>query len=219
MNLTELQAKIVRKLNRRDYTTTDLDDATDLAILRAQRLLRTPASEATATYTWADGDTKFAIPGDYLKMISLSVDGGDPLDRVALKKAREFAQATQNPGDTPMVLTGVPKMFARDGAFFLIAPQPSVGQIVTINYLANFATLANGTDTNWLSLIGPDIIIYGALSELGLTFTDPRQPVWEKTFVTAIEDLNNQAAEDELTNAQVSPAYNLQDGWNVEAYW
>lgn len=218
MLYSDIQTAVQTKLNRRDVTPTMITQAISLGIQRAQRLMRVPASEQTVTYAWQTADTKFAIPGDYLKMVTISVDGGDPLDRRALREVRRWAFAVSNPGSLPLPINGISKMYARDGAFFVIAPMPAPGAIVTLTYNANFANLVLPTDTNWLADIAPDVIIYGALSDLGLTYADPRRSDgawgkgWESTFVTAIEDLNNQASEDELTNSQVEPTYHYADG-------
>jgi hypothetical protein len=221
----QLQADVQSRFNRRDVTTQQIQDAINLAIQRAQRLLNVPASEATVDYTWLSTDTKFAIPGDYIKMVNLSVDGGEPLDRVSLSEARRNAFAVGNPGDSPTVLNGIPSQFARDGAFWLIAPVPQTGAVVELVYNNNFPSLVNPTDTNWLSDIAPDAITYGALSDLGMTFADPRRndgawgKGWESTFVTVIEDLNNQAMADELTNAQVAPVSHFYDGAYAEEWY
>jgi hypothetical protein len=221
----QLQATVQSKLNRRDVTTQQIQDAINIGIQRAQRLLNVPASEAVVDYTWLSTDTKFAIPGDYLKMVTLSVDGGKPLDRVSLREARRNAFATGNPGDTPTVLNGIPSQYARDAGYLLIAPIPMAGAVIELVYNNNFPSLVNPTDTNWLSDIAPDVIVHGALSDLGVTFTDPRRADgawgkgWESTFITAIEDLNNQAMADELTNAQVAPVSHLYDGSYAEEWY
>lgn len=192
MNYAELQTLFKQRLNRRDITQTLVEGFIKSSIQRTQRLLRTPGSEVGASYTFAEGERVFPIPGDYLLMVGMSVDGGAELVRTSLS---ETLRLNKSPG--------VPQVYARNRDVFVIGPRPVGGSTLDIVYQSNFSILANETDTNWLTEIAPDIIVNGALSEACMHYSDPRKSAFEDTYVTAIVDLNNQAQADELTNAQV----------------
>lgn len=201
MNYGEVKSKFQKRLNRRDITASDVEGFVKGAILRTQRLLRTPASEALTEVTVGPGFKSLDIPGDLLKLVSITVDDGDELRRVSLTEARRAAQ-----------YPGIPRVFARNLGDFIIGPLPQEGAVITIVYSANFAALSGDADTNFLTEIAPDIIINGALSEACDHFNDPRGPKFEDNFVKAIIDLNNQAQEDELTNSYVVPSHSFDFG-------
>lgn len=216
MNYQDLQTAVQQGFNRRDVTTTQIQGFITTAIQRTQRLLgtRVPANEQTLLYTVPSDGTfigYLAIPGDYLKFVSMTVDGGNSLDRRSLSEVQRWATYVAS-GQSPTALVGVPKMFARDGAQFLIGPQPQMGSVVKLVYNADFSGLVNPTDYNWLTTIASDILIDGAVSQACKTYTDPRRDTFESSFTASIVDLINQAADDELTNAQVNPASQLTDG-------
>lgn len=188
-------------LNRRDVTPSQVDMFLKQAIQRAQRLLRVPASEKLLTTPVTNPFSGLAIPGDFLKLVSLSSDGIE-ISRNSLPVVQ---QAAKN--------NGQPEFYARYGSKFLIGPVPYEGTTLDLVYSADFTNLESDSSENFLTLIAPDVIIYGALSYACGHFSDPRKETFEQEFVKAIVDINNQASEDELTNAQVAPSYNLNFDW------
>lgn len=197
MNYGEVKTQFRSILNRRDVTPSDIEFYVSSAIQRAQRLLRVTAAEETHTIPVVGGETRFNIPGDYLKLISIRVDD-EELTRTNLTNVLRFAQSS-----------GYPKFFARDGVDIVIGPEPQAESVITIQYLADFSSLTSDTDTNWLTEIAPDVIINGAMSAACRKYVDPRGQSYEDEFVKGIADLNLQSSEDELTNAQITPAYAL----------
>jgi len=197
MNYGEVKAQFRAMLNRRDITPSLVENFIKSAIQRAQRLLRVPASESVAYIPVEDGFDGLDIPGDFLKLVSLTI-GDQELTKVDLTTALRESR-----------YPGVPRFFARNGSKFIIGPRPATGDVIQLVYNADFSALTEDTDSNWLTEIAPDIIYNGALSLACGHYTDPRKQVFEDDFVKAIVDLNNQASEDELTNAQVMPAYSL----------
>lgn len=200
MNYAELIDLFKKRLNRRDVTQTLVETFIAGSIQRAQRLLRTPGSEVGTTITFGAGDKVIAIPGDYLKGISITVDDGTELKKGSLSEA---LAASRN--------VGVPYVYARNRDVWVIGPRPNPGAEINIVYHANFATLQNPTDSNWLTEIAPDIIIDGALAEACIHFTDPRKDTFEGKFLTSIVDLNTQAQDDELAGAVVSSGLDFDD--------
>lgn len=224
MNYQDIQNGVQTRFNRRDVTTSQIQSWIITSIQRAQRLLgtRVPANENVLLYTVpSDGTFQgyIQIPGDYLSMVSITVDGGDPLDLAALKTTQRAAFMTQGVGLAPAPLNGFPKFYSRDQANFLIGPQPSGGSIVRITYNADFTGLVNPTDTNWMTVIAPDVIIYGALSDAAVVYTDPRKDTFEERFTKGIVDLINQASDEALRNAVVAPASSLNDGNSDYGEW
>jgi hypothetical protein len=195
VNYSDIKSNFQGLLNRNDVTATQVATWISQGIDRAQRLLITPASEKVVYFTAASGFTTLAVPGDYLKMIGLYVNGRE-LTRVEVSVARYRAK-----------VTGIPTVFARDGAAFVIGELPQVGDSIQLNYQSNFSDLLADSDTNWLTDIAPDVILAGAMTFACRHYQDPRLNDFEGQFQQAISDLNLQAASDELTNAAVSPGF------------
>lgn len=199
MTYGELKTLFTARLNRRDITPSLVEHFIKIAIQRAQRLLRVPSNESTDIHVVGSGFEKLAIPGDYLKFVSMTVDGGAPLARAALGTASRLARQG----------VGTPIVFARNGANFIIGPLPAEGSQIELTYLTDFAALSADSDSNWLIEIAVDLVISGALSAGCKHYVDPRADGYEDEFIKAIVDLNNQAAEDELTSATITPAYSF----------
>lgn len=200
MNYGEVKKQFQAMLNRRDITPSMVENFCKQSIQRAQRLLRVPASEDTVLETVEDTFDGLDIPGDYLKLVSLSVNDNE-LSRVNLNTANFWA------------LQGCPKFYARDNGKFIIGPRPYAGDTIKLVYSRDFSSLVADEDSNFLTEIAPDVIVAGALSAACDFYTDPRKASFEDTFVKSIVDLNNQAFEDELTNAVIAPAHNLDFAW------
>lgn len=89
----------------------------------------------------------------------------------------------------------------------MIAPFPLVGTEVHGDYYAELPALTLDADTNWLSIIRPNAILFAALADAAPFFVDRRGDSWEAKFQQVIGELQEQADDDELTNGQVEPAF------------
>jgi hypothetical protein len=148
------------------------------------------------------GDEGVNVPGDLLQFINVfwSPTQGD------WKKLKNY-----DIGDVYALRkeVGGPEFFARRDADLVIAPAPDVSGYVLVDYYADFSNLSNDTDSNWLTEIAPDVVIYGALSYAADYFLDNRRDVFEQRFINSIDEIMTQAQLDELTAAAtMSPAYN-----------
>ena len=222
MNLSQLTAQFQALMNR-----TDLSNSPALAsifinqsILRLQRELRAPFMEKIVRYTIPntyDPTLGLVIPSDLLELIDINIDSNGnglfdyPLQRVQLKNALALGEI---PG-------GIPQVYARRGGYWVIGPQPGVGAVIEIIYYAEFAPLVNPTDTNTISNIAWDAVVYGALTAACDYYNDERGPQFEARFKQIGDILQAMADTDELTaDAAVRPAllmnndYSQYDGTN-----
>lgn len=195
MTLDELRKSFRATLNRRDITPSQVDAWLQQSIQRAQRLLRVPASEKIVRVEVGADYDYLDIPGDYLKLTSISVCG-DELEKADQTTVMRYARHE-----------GHSRYYCRDGGHFVLGPRPRSGDYIDITYTANAPELAKDTDSNWMSEIAPDMILHGALRIAFLHFQDIRSDVHEGEFLKSIADLNRMALEDELINATVTPAY------------
>jgi hypothetical protein len=207
VTLGELTSQFLALMNRTDLTANTALATTFLnqAIMRLQRELRVPFMEKMIRYTISasyDPTLGLVLPSDLLELIDINVDSDSdgipdyPLQRVTLKEAMSRSQHI-----------GVPQVFARRGGYWVIGPQPAEDAVIEIVYYAEFAPLEEATDTNTISAIAWDAVIYGALAAACDYYTDERGQLFEARFKQIFDDLQSMADGDELTaDAAVRPA-------------
>lgn len=208
-------------MNRTDLTANTALASTFInqSILRLQRELRVPFMEKIIRYTIPstyDPTLGLVIPSDLLELIDINVDSDNdglsdyPLQRVQLKEAMTRSQ-----------FIDCPRVFARRGGYWVLGPQPAVGAVVELVYYAEFAPLVDPTDTNTISRIAWDAVIYGALAAAADYYNDDRGPQFEARYKQIGGDLQNMADGDELTaDAAVRPALLFSnDRSNYDGNW
>ena len=197
-----MKAQFTGLLNRRDLTPALTTIFFDQSISRCQRDLRIPAMEKSVTATIGNLYTSgLDVPGDLLQLISIS----------DVKAARELSRRA-----LPEVLNAIKyetvgnsRIFARRVSKFLLGPAPITGDVLRMDYYATFTPLVADGDSNILSDVAPDLIIYGALTYAATYYLDKRLAEFEARFSQIHNALDEQALRDELTGgAQVSPASN-----------
>ena len=196
MNYGQVKDMCRRALNKRNATTAEIEDFIVVAIQRAQRLLRVPSMEKVIEYTVGEGFESLAIPGDYLRLMKIEVNG-----HVLGKRGDSLVNAAA------LVNNAYPLYFYEEAGQWFFGPTPAVGVVIKVHYLSQFAELVNDTDSNWLTQIAPDLIRNGFMAEACYHFVDPRADVYEGKFQADIATLNMQAQEDVLINAQISPGF------------
>jgi hypothetical protein len=198
MNYGELKTQFEGLLKRRDLTSTQRDAWIQQAISRIQRKLRVPSMERSGNYT-TDSSGEISIPDDLVQLKSITVDA-TPTD-LSARTLQEVLQTRKNLVGYP------PTMYCRRDGSYLLAPFPAVGTVVTVDYYAELGALVADTDSNWLSDIAPDVIIYGALSLACDWFIDKRADRFEQRFEQFAQELQDQGDLDELNNASMAPAH------------
>jgi hypothetical protein len=199
MNYGEVKAQFAAILNRRDITPTLQDTFLQQALSRIQRELRCPALEKSVVVTIDDEvyDGGLAIPSDFLELIKITANTKYPIELRPLDAVLPRAQTV-----------GVPQIFARQGGRWVFAPSPQEGDVIRIDYYAEFAPVTASGDTNIITQIAPDLIIYGALSYAGDHFVDKRTPGWEARYMQIKDALEAMGDDDALAGgAAVQPAY------------
>lgn len=210
MTYGDLQTNFLNLLNRRDCSTSQAQTFLQMSIQRIQRELRCPAMEKIVLATIGAGYAGLTIPSDLLELIDLipiTANGGsgvtnqERLEKCDISKANMLA-----------LNVAIPEFYARDGGVWLLGPAPSVGDTIKIKYYAELAPLVNSTDTNIMSIIAWDLIVYGALTYAGDFYTDKRTAGWEARFGQIKDDLQTQGDDDEESGAAcVQPAFAYPD--------
>lgn len=196
MNYGEVKDYFSKVLNRRDTTTSLVNTFMKNAIQRIQRVVRLPPMEKRTIITSSDGS--LAIPGDLIQLIAL-VNDNKVYGRISLEDLFRHRESGSS-------FTG----FTQRGGEYLVTPLSDAATSYEIDYYADASGLVADTDSNWLTEVAPDAIVYGALSYACEYFLDNRREVFEARFSQAAAELIEQRHNDELTgSASIQPAYSM----------
>lgn len=214
MNLSELTTQLVALANRRDFTANTTLQTTFInqGIMRIQRELRCPAMEKSVLSTIANGYVGLVIPNDFLELQKLipqtGQDDQQSLAKVDVNKAFRLSQ-----------ITDTPEVYARQGGLWVLGPSPPVGSVIRIDYWAELSPLVAPTDTNIISEIGWDLIVYAALVQFAIYYKDARKDDFETQYQTILDGLQYQSDEDDLNgSAAVEPAYTFPPDFEFDHY-
>jgi hypothetical protein len=188
MNKGELRTHFKELLNRSDCTDALADTFISQSITRLERNLRIPAMEKTHTYTISSSTTELTIPVDFLEIIGLH-HGNTNLSRLSLAKFIEAEAGNEN---------GTPKFFCRQVDKFSIYPYPTSGSAI-LTYYASLPALVADSDTNSLTAVASDMIIYGALVYAADYFLDERGQLFEGKFQQGVGEIQSYAHDDEIS--------------------
>jgi hypothetical protein len=202
MNYGEIRTQFKAILNRRDCSNTLADTFLNQSLQRCTRELRTPAQEAQTTLTVADPFTGFPVPADIIQTIAMmaQISGGQQRKIEYYPLARFLELDNTGPSQ--------PAYYTRIGNAFQFRPTPAVDTEITLYYYGEFEQFADDADETVLSLIAPDLLIYGALAYAADYFMDDRGQAFEGRYVQIAQALQDQAYDLEAHDAAVSPAYN-----------
>jgi hypothetical protein len=174
---------------RRNIDDATLNDFIEIALSRANRMLRIPPLEGFSALP-VDVNGFAELPPNFIEAIELQfVSGGREyiLDRKAISEVDYLSNSPRG---------GSPCVFGRFGNYFRVAPW-NLGDELFVNlyYYKSLPPLVQDTDLNWFTEQAPELLLYGALTELA-DYTrdrDSRQ-VWDGKFSQEVSTL--QAVED-----------------------
>jgi hypothetical protein len=192
VNYLEMKTEFSALLNRRDVTQAQKDAWLRQGIERAQRVLRIPAMERSVLFTVPSDWDGLTIPSDYLELIRLKVTLGSGRKVNLTRKSEDEVEAAA-------LHSGDPSIFYRQGGKWIIGPTPTTGSVIRIDYYGEFDGLVEDTDENILSIICPTLALYAGLTFAGKPINDKRGPAWAEAYQTTLDELHEQADDDELS--------------------
>lgn len=201
MDLATLRTNFKRSIIRTDITDAQIDTYIALAQSRAERQLRIPSNEATATYTITDTYAHPTIPNDLLETKVLY-----SLNTVIRKKPlKEIIQMADTDG-TEEVSTV--KWYAREGNQFRLFPRPAEGVVINLIYWGEFVDMVADGDENTLAAIAPDVLIYGALVYAATDYADERKGEFEAQYKIYLQEVMDLQQDDEWGDGplQIEPS-------------
>lgn len=188
MNKAGIRDQVRALLNRNDVTDALLNTFIDQAVARVQRTLRVPSMEKTQTYTVTSVSPEvLTLPSDYLGMKYLFVDQ-QLLEYVDLGKYLTTLDAI---GSTP-------RMYTRVQGALKVKPTPAVGTVITMIYFGEIPDLVNDADENFVSVLAPELLTYGALTYAADYYIDERKDMFEGRFATVYAEVEEQARLSEM---------------------
>jgi len=199
MNKAGIRSQVSALLNRNDVTDALLDTFIEQAVARIQRTLRIPSMEKLQTYTITDVTPEtLTLPQDFMSLKYLYVND-QVLEYVDLGK---FLATLDAPGS-------IPRMYTRLQGALKVKPTPSPGTVLNMLYYGEIPDLVENTDENFLTIIAPDLLVYGALTFAADYFVDDRKATFEERFATIYTEIEAQAILSEMDQSalRVQPAY------------
>jgi hypothetical protein len=213
MTLSDITAQFTSLMNRRDLTanTSLVTTFIDQGLMRIQRELRVPAMEKSVLMTIDAYYTGLVIPSDLLELIQIipQATNAQKLRKCDISRALQLAQTK-----------GIPEEYCRQGGMWILGNSPSAGDVIRVDYYAELQGLVNPTDTNVVSLIAWDLIVYAALVQAAIYFKDKRAADFEIQYQQTLAALQAQSDEDDTSGgAEVMPAYSYPQDPAVTGYW
>lgn len=199
MNKAGIRSQVSALLNRNDATDALLDVFIDQAVARIQRTLRIPSMEKFETYTVTDvAQDTLTLPQDFMSLKYLYV-GDRVLEFVDLGR---FLATLDAPGS-------LPRMYTRVQGALKVKPTPATSTVLNMIYYGEIPDLVVDTDENFLSIIAPDLLIYGALTFAADYFIDERKQLFEDRFAQIYNEIEAQAILSEMDQSalRIQPAY------------
>jgi len=202
MNKAGIRTQVLALLNRNDCTNAIADTFIDQAVARIQRTLRVPAMEKQSILTVNDtAPESVVLPEDFLNIKYFYTDWG-------MMEYRDFATFLKIPQSV-----GYPYYYTRVQGELKMKPTPPEGTVITMVYYGEIPDLIVDTDSNFLTIIAPDLLIYGALTFAADFFVDERKQIFEERFGAIYGEVEEQSrlVDMDQTTMAVAPAYYYPD--------
>ena len=185
--LGDLRSRLRSWSNRKDLSDDLLDDFINIAQSRLNRLLRIPPLESTILLT-PNADGVVPIPRSFIEMKAVwFTDPGGKKVRLERKESDYVEELAAHQ-------EGTPKYFSRKGLDFHLAPKPTTAadDSLELYYYISLQPLTLASDSNWFLADAPEVILYGALTEIALYLRDEiGAGQWEAKFQNHAKEIQN----------------------------
>lgn len=190
-NYSQLQASIIRALNRNDLED-DVPGFITLAEAEIRRQVRPRQKRLEITL---DGG-EILLPADcgIVKGLSITAPTLYPPIGFGTKQSVDAKRAAYQG------TTGVPRAAAIIGREILLGPAPDQDYTAELTYLETFAALSATNDSNSVLAEQPDVYFYGSLIHSApFLKDDTRLALWQGLFDRAVAQLNALRSREEFS--------------------
>lgn len=180
---SDLKTTVANYLGRSDLTT-QIPDFIRLAETRLARELRTRQMLKSATTPMTGGDSKIALPTDFLEVRDLYIQG-NPRVPVSYLSPSAFTR------DARADESGKPVYYTVLASEFLFAPVADGNYTLEILYYAKPPVLSDSTSSNVFLANYFDALLYGSLAEAEpYLINDARVQMWISMYDRAVNNIN-----------------------------
>lgn len=180
---SDLKTTVANYLGRSDLTT-QIPDFIRLAETRLARELRTRQMLKSATASMTGGDSKIALPTDFLEVRDLYIQG-NPRVPVSYLSPSAFTR------DARADESGKPVYYTVLASEFMFAPVADGTYTLEILYYAKPAVLSDSNSSNVFLANYFDALLYGALAEAEpYLINDARVQMWISMYDRAINNIS-----------------------------
>ena len=198
MNKAQIRDQILALLNRNDCSVEQANIFIDQAVARIQRTLRVPSMEKQSLSTVNDITPELIVlPDDFLNIKYFYTSDG-------MLEYRDVTTFLSIPNSV-----GMTKYYTRLQGGLQLKPVPVEGTEFTLVYYGEIPDLVNDTDTNFITIIASDLLIYCALTFAADFFVDDRKVLFEERYSVIYREVDEQArlTEMEQTSMAIQPLY------------
>ncbi len=199
MTYSSLVASLEAYLQRQDaLVISNIPTFILLAQIRIPREMKLLGfrSEVTGTFDGTAQSTGIMQkPSDWRKSIAFYVGTGtnNTVHTQVLERDYDYVRTIYPDAS----VQGTPRFYAdADYEHWLVQPSPSTAFPYKIAYYGQLTYLDNTTQTNWLTVNAPDLLLYASLLEaIPFLKVDERIPVWQGLYTNAKMALQAQEME------------------------
>jgi hypothetical protein len=183
-NYSDLKTTVANYLGRSDLTT-QIPDFIRLAETRLARELRTRLMLNSATTPMVGGESKVALPTDFLEVRDLYIQG-NPRVPVSYLSPSAFTR------DARADESGKPFYYTVLASEFLFAPVADGAYTLEILYYAKPTVLSDSNPSNVFLANYFDALLYGSLAEAEpYLINDARVQMWISMYDRAINNISS----------------------------
>ena len=183
-NYSDLKTTVANYLGRSDLTT-QIPDFIRLAETRLARELRTRLMLNSATTPMVGGESKVALPTDFLEVRDLYIQG-NPRVPVSYLSPSAFTR------DARADESGKPHYYTVLASEFLFAPVADGAYTLEILYYAKPTVLSDSNPSNVFLANYFDALLYGSLAEAEpYLINDARVQMWISMYDRAINNISS----------------------------
>lgn len=183
-NYSALQTTIANYLGRTDLTA-QIPTFIQLAETRLAREIRTRLMLKSATANMTGGDSRVAVPTDFMELRDLHIQGNPRIPVSYLSPSAFTRNARADESGKPVFYTVLQTEFD-------FAPIPDTNYALEILYYAKPTQLSNSNTSNVFLANYPDALLYASLMEAEpYLINDARVQLWGSMYDRAIRNISD----------------------------